>query len=67
VSESQELLTAITAVPLLLKKFKALTPGKQKEYHEFINTAKQDSTKQARIEKCKALIFSGVGLNDQYR
>jgi uncharacterized protein YdeI (YjbR/CyaY-like superfamily) len=67
VTESQELLTAIKAVPQLFRKFKALSPGKQKEYHAFINSAKQDSTKQARIEKCKALIFNGIGLNDQYR
>lgn len=67
VSISPELMEAISTEQQLLKKFNELSPGRQKEYHEFINTAKRDTTKQARIEKCKALIFDGKGLNDKYK
>lgn len=49
------------------KKFLALTPGKQKEYMEYINDAKQDKTKHSRLEKIKPLILNNQGLNDKYK
>lgn len=51
----------------LLTSFKALTPGKQKEFIEYIDEAKQDKTKISRIEKIKPMILKGKGLNDKYR
>ena len=47
--------------------FDALTPYKQKEYFEYISTAKQEKTKQSRLEKSLNLISEGKGLNDAYR
>ncbi|MBC2846140.1 YdeI/OmpD-associated family protein [Winogradskyella flava] len=47
--------------------FKALTPGKQREYCEYISGAKRDTTKQSRIEKITPMILSGIGLNDKYK
>lgn len=47
--------------------FQALTPGKQKEYIEYIEEAKQEKTKQSRMEKIKPLIFAKKGLNDKYK
>lgn len=47
--------------------FKRLTPGKQKEYIEYIEEAKQEKTKLARIEKIKPLILGGKGLHDKYK
>ncbi len=47
--------------------FGQLTPGKQKEYAVYINEAKQEQTKQRRLEKIKPLILLGVGLNDKYK
>lgn len=47
--------------------FEKLTKGKQKEYIEYINEAKQEKTKISRIEKIKPLILNGKGLNDRYR
>ena len=44
-----------------------LTPGKQREYAEYIQTAKQDATKQTRLEKITPMILKGVGLNDKYK
>ena len=47
--------------------FRDLTPGKQREYAEYISSAKRDDTKQKRINKILPMIAAGVGLNDKYR
>lgn len=47
--------------------FEKLTPGKQKEFWEFMATAKQEKTKITRLEKIKPMIMEGLGLNDKYR
>lgn len=47
--------------------FDKLTPGRQIEYITYINEAKQEKTKQARIEKITPLIHNGKGLNDKYK
>lgn len=47
--------------------FKKLTPGKQREYAEYIATAKQEATKQKRLDKIVPMIQQGVGLNDKYK
>lgn len=51
----------------LNEAFEQLTMGKQREYCEYIATAKRETTKQSRIEKITPLILSGKGLNDQYK
>ena len=53
--------------PTLKNEFENLTPYKQREYLEFIDTAKQEKTKLARLEKIKPLLAKGKGLNDKYR
>ena len=47
--------------------FKALRPGLQREYAEYVAAAKRDETKQRRIKKILPMITAGTGLNDQYR
>lgn len=47
--------------------FRALTPGRQRGYLLYFSQAKQPKTREARIEKCLPLIFSGKGLNDDYK
>ncbi|WP_417889267.1 YdeI/OmpD-associated family protein [Xanthomarina gelatinilytica] len=47
--------------------FKALTPGKQREYCEHIASAKQEKTKTSRLEKIKPMILKGMGLFDKYK
>ncbi|WP_353137507.1 DUF1801 domain-containing protein [Pseudopedobacter sp.] len=47
--------------------FESLTPGRKKEYIEYINEAKQEATKQKRLEKIIPLIMQGKGLHDQYK
>lgn len=47
--------------------FKVLTPGRQREYADYVNEAKQDATKQKRVEKILPMIRAGGGLNDKYK
>lgn len=47
--------------------FKELSPGKQKEYAEHIDSAKQEKTRLSRLEKAIPMIKDGVGLNDRYK
>jgi uncharacterized protein YdeI (YjbR/CyaY-like superfamily) len=49
------------------RSFSKLTPGKRREYAEYIASAKRGETKQRRIDKILPMIASGVGLNDEYR
>ena len=51
----------------LQHSFMKLTPGKRKDYIEYINDAKQEKTKLARLEKIMPMILSGIGLNDKYK
>lgn len=47
--------------------FNELTPGRQREYAEYITTAKQDATKHRRLRKIIPMVKSGIGLNDKYQ
>jgi uncharacterized protein YdeI (YjbR/CyaY-like superfamily) len=62
-----ELVNALKADKKLNDNFKALSPFKQREYAEFIESAKREETKLARIKKSIPLIILGKGLNDKYR
>ena len=62
-----ELKTALNDNSVFNDAFKFLTPGKQRKYAEYIETAKREETKLSRIEKITPMIVKGVGLNDKYR
>lgn len=47
--------------------FKNLSHYKQKEYVEYISSAKQEKTKLSRLEKIIPMLTVGMGLNDMYR
>lgn len=47
--------------------FAKLTPYKQKEFTEFVGSAKREETILVRLEKVKPLILQGIALNDKYR
>jgi uncharacterized protein YdeI (YjbR/CyaY-like superfamily) len=47
--------------------FNVFSPFKQKEFLEYIDTAKQEKTKITRMEKIKPMILNNIGLNDKYR
>lgn len=51
----------------LKSSFDSLTPYKQREYCEYIQTAKREATKQSRILKITPMILQGVGLHDKYK
>ncbi|WP_286592412.1 DUF1801 domain-containing protein [Sphingobacterium sp. N143] len=61
------LLSALESDKLLQEHFHALSLGKQKEYIEYIDDAKQEKTKQSRLTKIKPMIMAKKGLNDQYK
>jgi uncharacterized protein YdeI (YjbR/CyaY-like superfamily) len=63
----KELKEELTKDSIYNKAFKALTPGKQKEYSLYIIEAKKEVTKQNRLEKIKPMILDGHGLNDKYK
>lgn len=47
--------------------FGKLTPGRQREYLEHIDSAKREETKISRMEKITPNILNGIGLNDKYK
>ncbi len=51
----------------LKSNFEGLSPYKQREYCEYIDTAKQEKTKSNRLEKILPMIAAGIGINDKYR
>lgn len=51
----------------LATSFYKLTPGRQKEYAEYIESAKKEQTKKDRLKKISPLISEGKGLNDKYK
>ena len=63
----EELNNALKADPKLRISFSQLTPGRQREYADFIGQAKQEKTRRSRLEKCAPQIRAGEGLYDQYK
>lgn len=47
--------------------FNHFTSGKQREFAEYIASAKQTETRLARVQKVIPLILEKIGLNDKYR
>jgi len=57
----------LTKDPAFAKAFQLFSPFKQKEFLEYIATAKQEKTKTTRMEKIKPMILQNIGFNDKYR
>lgn len=47
--------------------FAGFTSYKQREFLEYIDTAKQEKTKISRMEKIRQMILGNIGLNDKYK
>ncbi|GAA4277428.1 YdeI/OmpD-associated family protein [Aquimarina mytili] len=62
-----ELSSALTENNTLKQSFEQFTPFKQKEFIEYIATAKREATRLSRVEKIMPMILNGIGLNDKYR
>ena len=60
-----ELQARLDAATGLRAAFEALTPGRRKSYIFHISSAKQATTREARAEKCVAMILSGRGFNER--
>lgn len=62
-----ELVTALEKDGSLKKAFNKFSQGKQREFADYIRTAKKATTKTRRMEKIAGLIRKGEGLNDRYK
>jgi uncharacterized protein YdeI (YjbR/CyaY-like superfamily) len=62
-----ELKAAFTKNKIAQASFEELTPGKQREYIEYISEAKGEETRLRRVQKSLPIIISGLGLNDKYK
>lgn len=51
----------------LKESFESLTLGKQRDYAEYIESAKREETKMSRLDKIIPMINQGIGLNDKYK
>lgn len=63
----EELLELLNSNEHLSQSFNAFTPGKKREFAEYILTAKRAETKKQRLEKIIPMILKNTGLNDKYR
>ncbi|GAB2778444.1 YdeI/OmpD-associated family protein [Salinimicrobium soli] len=62
-----ELEGAMNKDKALKAAFQDLSPGKQREYCEYISEAKRETTKKSRLEKILPMIKAGTGLHDKYK
>lgn len=60
-----ELRHRLDADPELNAAFESLTPGRQREYHLQISSAKQAATRERRIDKFVPKILAGKGFRDR--
>lgn len=63
----EEMQTLLENEPQVAAAFKALRPGQQREYADYVSEAKRADTRQRRIDKVRPMICAGKGLNDRYR
>ncbi|WP_298236943.1 DUF1801 domain-containing protein [uncultured Algibacter sp.] len=63
----KELQDALSSNTELNSNFNSLSNYKQREYCDYIASAKRDAIKQTRLEKIIPMIIQGVGLNDKYK
>jgi uncharacterized protein YdeI (YjbR/CyaY-like superfamily) len=63
----EELKSALGSSGKAGSSFTKLRPGLQREYAEYVSSAKRAETRQRRIQKILPMIAAGAGLNDKYR
>ena len=62
-----ELEEAFSQDNYLKLSFQEFSPGKQREFANYIANAKQTKTKETRLQKIIPMINNRIGLNDKYR
>ncbi|MCX6427299.1 MAG: YdeI/OmpD-associated family protein [Actinobacteria bacterium] len=60
----KDIQATLKKIPGLAPAFKKLTPGRQRAYVLHFSSAKQEKTRDARIERCAPMILKGKGLNE---
>lgn len=65
--KSELLEKALEENSLAKRNFEGLTPFKQREYIEHIESAKRAETRERRVQKAIPLLEQGIGLHDKYR
>ncbi|SFW74086.1 YdeI/OmpD-associated family protein [Chitinophaga sancti] len=63
----EELQNLLDTYPTLKEKFAAFNKTNQRDFAEYIATAKQEKTRQTRLEKVHTYIEQGIGLHDKYK
>lgn len=63
----QELANEFSKSERLEFAFNEFSMSKQREFCEYIASAKREATKTSRLEKIIPMILDGIGLNDKYR
>ena len=63
----EALAAALAANKKAGEQFDALSPGKRREYAEYIAEARREDTRNKRLEKIMPMILAEQGLNDRYR
>lgn len=53
--------------PELATAFATFSPSRQREFLEYVETAKREETKHLRIQKIIPMILQHIGLNDKYK
>ena len=61
----EEFKKILDTMPDVKKSFYALTPGRQRGYLLYFGSAKQEKTREARVEKYIPAILKGKGLEDE--
>jgi uncharacterized protein YdeI (YjbR/CyaY-like superfamily) len=61
---AEEFKIKLDKMPKLKKAFESLTPGRQRSYLLYFNSAKQAKTREARVEKYLPQILDGKGMDD---
>lgn len=60
-----ELQARLDVDPVLRAAFESLTPGRRREYHLHVSSAKQATTRESRIDAITPRILAGKGLRDR--
>lgn len=63
----EELEKALNGSSELQAAFDGFTPGKQREFANYVAEAKRAETRLKRLDKVVPMIMQGIGLNDKYR
>ncbi len=63
----RELQQAFNQDPSLKDSYHSLSLSKRREFAEHIGSAKQEKTRQQRLQKAIPMIREGIGLSDNYR